>query len=145
MGPQVTQSPQELSASPAHEAGQPLRTLGRAPQPLRGDHEGMVRAERGREPSPGLSPTSTETQPQGKGRWISRGPVSTGPGPTSQAHEGDIARTGTEALGWHSDALAPTPAIQEARYEDSASQMCLLWAGQGEADQLGSSQLKLSL
>lgn len=46
----------------------------------------------------------------------------------TQAHDGDILRTEKEALDfwiqtWHSYALAPTPAVQAACAEDSASQV----------------------
>ena len=59
------------------------------------------------------------------------GPVNAGTGPTKQAYYGDIPRTEKEALGFwsprpqHSYALAPTPAVQEACDEDSASRVCL--------------------
>lgn len=133
---------EELGSGPAPSAGQPSGALGGAPHPLQVDHVVTVRAEWGRElPRAGSHLPQLQKPASGEGLQDQeggnrRGPVGTGPW-SHHPHYGDIPRRQKEALDlrnqgqWHSHALAPTPAVQAACHEASASQVCCP-RGEGE-------------
>lgn len=149
-------SGEELGESPAHNAGQPTGVWDMLPTSLQVDREVMVRTEEGRElpragfhsarpgriygkPASGIGAVDQVGGNRG-------GPWAPAPGPTTQAHYGDIPRTEKKALDfrsqrlWHSYALAPTPAVRAACGEDSACQVCWPW-GQGGLARAGLSSL----